>query len=105
MIKLCPICGGILCRIEPAVYIKAFRTGNDLIAARNSWKSGARTFSFWRENFLLPGPKEKSSRAMFCGTVNGKIPERKSAECEMGEHNETIKKDCTQTLLDAAPVY
>ena len=46
-----------------------------------------------------------SSHTTFCGTVNEKIPERKSAECEMGGHGETIKKDCTQNLLDAAPIY
>ncbi len=36
----------------------------------NEWiyglqKRGAGTFSFWRENFLLPTPERKSSRATF----------------------------------------
>ena len=60
MIKLCPICGGILCRIDPAVHIKVFRAGNDLIAARNSWKSGARIFYF-------PDQKKKVLAPCFAG--------------------------------------
>ena len=40
-------------------------------------KTRATFFSLWRENFFLPEPKRKFSRATFLGTHNGKILEPK----------------------------
>jgi len=38
-----------------------------------SERSGARTFSLWRENFSLPEPKQKSLRTTFYGVACKKI--------------------------------
>ena len=43
------------------------RAENALIVARVFWKTGARSFSLWRENFLFLEPKRKSLRATFFG--------------------------------------
>ena len=45
--------------------LRSSQTGNARIAERVFGKSGARIFSLWRENFSLPEPKRKSSRATF----------------------------------------
>ena len=43
------------------------RTENAPIVVRVFWKTGTRSFSLWRENFLFLEPKQKSLRATFFG--------------------------------------
>ena len=47
------------------------------IYAPKSCKSRARSFSFWREKFLLPEPEPKKSRATFFSAPIRKIMARK----------------------------
>ena len=49
------------------------RTGIIEIPGHVFRKTRATFFSLWRENFFLPEPKRKFSRATFLGTHNRKI--------------------------------
>ncbi|BAK24477.1 hypothetical protein PGTDC60_0307 [Porphyromonas gingivalis TDC60] len=53
------------------------RTGIIEIPGHVFRKTRATFFSLWRENYFLPEPKRKFSRATFLGTHNRKILEPK----------------------------
>ncbi|KGL54617.1 hypothetical protein HQ50_08945 [Porphyromonas sp. COT-052 OH4946] len=63
--------------------MKETRTKNAPIVVRVFRKNGARFFSFWRENFSLLAPKQKSLRAAFCGTISEIISAREPTGIEI----------------------
>ncbi len=84
---------------QPAVL--EIRTKNAPIVARVFPKSGARFFSLWRENFLLPEPKPKSLRATFLGRTKEKILARKLSRQGMmlPTHSFSRRNVCRLSLL------
>ena len=66
--------------ISAKLLLLFLRAKNTPIVVPKSRKNGARIFSLWRENFLLPEPKAKKFRATSSGATNAKILARKQAQ-------------------------